>query len=104
MRKILLLIIGFGDFLMSLSDRNRKMIVIGALGLLGGASIYKLTRSIQKLQEPLPVARPEQHIDPMQKLFRQSATHASQYKLARSRELQRLDSLAKRYSPTKSQN
>jgi hypothetical protein len=101
MRKVILLIIGFGDFLMSLSDRSRLLIVVGALGLLGGGSIYKLTVSLQKLQEPLPVATPEQLIDPMQQLFRQTSTKAIQYKQARSRELQRLDSLAKKYSTIK---
>ncbi|MBD2703380.1 hypothetical protein IC229_22240 [Spirosoma sp. BT702] len=101
MKRAIMLMSGLGDFLMSLSDRNRLLMVVGALGLLGGGSVYKLAVSLRKLQEPLPVATPEQLIDPMRQLFRQTSTKAIQYEQARSRELQRLDSLAKKYSTIK---
>lgn len=102
MRHIATLITRMGDFLMKLSDGARKALVFGLMLLLGGGAIYKLIISIDRLNQPMPAATPQQLIEPMQQLFLQTATNASQYQQARQQQLKRLDSLAKQYSTKKS--
>ena len=101
MRHISKLITQTGDYLMKLSDGARKAIVFGLLLLLGGGGIYKLVVSIDRLNQPLPAASPDQLIEPMQQLFQQTATNVNQYQKARQQSMSRLDSLTKQYSTKK---
>ena len=97
MRTLVRSIIGFGDYLMSLSDRTRTQVVLLALVLLGGGGVYKLVVSIQDLGKPLPAASPDQFIKPMQKLFVPQPDNNKAYQQAR----QELDSLRNRsFTPT----
>ena len=91
-----------GAILMNMSNRNRKVLVIGALFLLGGSAIYKLVVSLQKLQEPLPIATPDQLIKPMEGLVRQTSAGLTDYRVERNRSLKKLDSLKYFYNPKKS--
>ncbi|UHG94687.1 hypothetical protein [Spirosoma oryzicola] len=82
---------------MSLSDRTRMQVVIVALVLLAGGSVYKLVVSIRHLNDPAPIATPDQMIKPMEKLFQQSSNNQTSYKQAKRYEMRKLDSLAKLY-------
>ena len=98
MRQLANLITRTGDFLMKLSDGARKALVFGLLLLLGAGGIYKLVVSIDRLNQPLPAASPQQLIEPMQQLFQQTKNNVSHYQQARQQDMSRLDSLAKQYS------
>ncbi|GAB4039277.1 hypothetical protein [Spirosoma gilvum] len=98
MKHIANLVTRMGDFLMKLSDGARKALVFGLLLILGGGAIYKLIVSIDRLNQPMPAASPDQLIQPMQQLFLQTSTNVGQYKQARQHTMKRLDSLAKQYS------
>ena len=102
MRHLAILITRIGDFLMKLSDGARKALVFGLMLLLGVGAIYKLIVSIDRLNQPMPAASPQQLIEPMQQLFLQTATNANQYQQARQQYMKHLDSLAKKYSTKKS--
>ena len=91
-------IIRFGDYLMSLSDRTRLAVVVGALVVMGGGGIYKLVRSINRLNEPLPAATPEQLLESTGKLFKPAGDSYGDYHRARLE----LDSLRKLPSPSNS--
>jgi|GEM_PF-3177027 len=92
---------GLGDYLVSLSNRTRLQLVIVGLLLLGGGAVYKLIRSIQKLQEPLPAATPDQLIKPMEGLIKQTSGNLSDYQTERNKSLKKLDSLKFFYTPKK---
>ncbi|WP_461129690.1 hypothetical protein [Spirosoma aerophilum] len=94
------LIIKLGDYLTSLSNQARIQIVVIGLLALGGGAIYKLTVNLQNLQKPLPSATPDQLIQPMQGLMKQTSAGVSQYRIERNRHLKALDSLRTHY-PTK---
>lgn len=98
MRKIVSLIAGAGDWLVSLSDRARMQLVLVCLLLLIGGGIYKLTNSIRRLNEPLPAATPEQLIKPMEKLFEGANTQAKDDMFRYHRSQTQLDSAKKAYS------
>lgn len=89
MRTIIRTIAGFGDYLMSLSDRTRLTLVLLALALLGGSGVYKLVVSIQDLGKPLPAASSDQFIKSMQKRFAPQTDNYGAYQRARHQ----LDSL-----------
>lgn len=94
-------IAGLGDYFMSLSNRTRLQLVLISLLLLGGSGIYKLVVSIQKLQDPLPMATPAQLIKPMEGLVKQTSSNLSDYRIERHRSLKRLDSLKTIYATKK---
>jgi hypothetical protein len=94
MRKLVSLITDAGDWLVSLSDRARMQLVLACLLLLIGGGVYKLINSIERLNEPLPVATPEQLIKPMEKLFEGTKDDLYRYHQDKSQ----LDSLKKAYS------
>lgn len=96
MRKLISLIAGTGDCLVSLSDRARMHLVLASLLLLIGGGIYKLVTSIERLKEPLPAASPEQLIKPVEQLFGGAKDNMYRYR----QDKRELDSLAKVY-PTK---
>ncbi len=96
MRGIISQLARLGDYLISLSDRARMQLVMATLLLLGGAGVYKLVRSVQRLSEPLPVASPQELIRPMQRLFSDTEKNLNAYQQTRQQELKRLDSLASR--------
>jgi hypothetical protein len=98
MRYLVSLISRIGDWLVGLSDRTRLQLIVLALVVLGGGSLYKLVISIRTLQEPLPAATPEQLIKPLEKLFIDTKSRVDQSKQTQLREITRLDSLAKVYS------
>ena len=92
-----------GDYFVSMSNGARLRLVVVALLILGGGSIYKLTVSIRELQKPLPVATPDQLIKPMEGLLKQTSANVSDYRIERNRNLRKLDSLS-RLNPTKTTN
>jgi len=98
MRTLVRNIVGLGDYLMSLSDRTRLVLVIAALLLLGGSGVYKLVVSIQALGKPMPAALPDQFIKPLEKLFVAPANNFGAYQRARHE----LDSLRQQrsFNPT----
>ncbi|GAA4419419.1 hypothetical protein GCM10023187_53720 [Nibrella viscosa] len=98
MKWILTPIVRLGEYLMSLSDRTRLRLAIIALLVLGGGGVYKFTRSIQRMQEPLPKATPEQLIKPMESLFRQTTESLLQQQASRQATIHQLDSLKATYS------
>lgn len=84
---------------MGLSDRTRLTLVVLALLLMGGSGIYKLAVSIQKLNEPRPVATPDQLLKPMGKLFGPANDNYGAYQQAR-RELDSLRQKQRQFNPT----
>ena len=94
MRKLVSVIAGVGDWLVSLSDRARMQLVLACLLLLIGGGIYKLINGIEQLKEPLPAATPEQLINPMEKLFEGAKGDLYRYR----QDHNQLDSLKKAYS------
>ncbi|MVM33900.1 hypothetical protein GO755_27940 [Spirosoma sp. HMF4905] len=104
MRRILSLLTGFGDFLLSLSDRTRKVLVLGALLLLGGGGVYKLVVNLKRLTNPLPMASPEQILRPMEKLVRQTSSEVTDYQSAKQANLSRLDSISRKLTNFKPAN
>ena len=84
-------IIRFGDYLMSLSNRTRLAVVVAALVIMGGGGVYKLSRSIRRLREPIPPATPEQLLKSTGKLFKPANDSYGEYQRARLE----LDSLRK---------
>lgn len=101
MRWIVSKIAGLGDYFISLSDRARMQLVVFALLILGGGGVYKLIVSINRLNEPLPAASPEQLMKPMERLFRDTKTTVNGYQRSRQEGMNELDSLAKAYSNKK---
>lgn len=104
MRKLISLIAGAGDWLVSLSDRAKKQLVITLLLILGSGGLYKLLHSIEAMQKPLPAASPAELIVPMEKLFEQTRESARSYEKARDGDMRNLDSLAKAYAKQNSQS
>lgn len=98
MRKLVSLIAGAGDWLVSLSDRARMQLVVITLLVLLSGGIYKLTKSIERLNQPLPTASTDQLLQPMERLFKRTKDKVSDYQSERKREASQLDSLAKVYS------
>ncbi|WP_018619775.1 hypothetical protein [Spirosoma luteum] len=94
MRKLVSVIFGTGDWLVSLSDRARMQLVLTCLLLLIGGGIYKLINGIEQLKEPLSAATPDQLIKPMEKLFEGAKDDLYRYHQDKSQ----LDSLKKAYS------
>ena len=84
--------------MLGLSDRARMQLVVAALLVLGGGGVYKLVTSIQRLNEPLPAASPNELIKPMEQLFRDTKKNMSSYQQTRLRETPRLDSLTSPYT------
>ena len=98
MRKLVSLVAGAGDWLVSLSDRARMQLVLICLLLLIGGGVYKLITSIERLKEPLPVATPEQLIKPMEKLFQGAKESATDDLFRYHQDRSQLDSMKKAYS------
>lgn len=84
-------IIRLGDYLMSLSNRTRLTVIVAALVIMGGGGVLKLVRSINRLQEPLPPATPEQLLQSTGKLFKPANDSYRDFQRARKE----LDSLRK---------
>lgn len=101
MKKLISVVAGMGDWLVSLSDRARKQLVLGVLLILGIGGIHKLIVSIDNLSKPMPAASPEQLIKPMERLFEQTKTTVKEYQDSRGQNMSRLDSLATVYSNKK---
>lgn len=98
MRKLVSLIAGAGDWLVSLSDRARMQLVLVCLLLLIGGGVYKLITSIERLKDPLPVATPEQLIKPMEKLFEGADARAKDDMFRYHHSQAQLDSVKKAFS------
>lgn len=99
MKHFITAITDLGNYLMSLSDRTRLLLVLGGMLILGGGGIYKLIGSLQRLHEPVPLATPQQLIEPMKPLFTLHATQSKTIQQQRFRELNRLDSLHRLSQP-----
>lgn len=101
MRKVFSLFTGLGDWLMSLTDRARLQLVLAALLILIGGGIYKLIVSIERFNDPLPAASPEELIKPLEQLYNRTQNKINSDSETRQREASRLDSLAQVYSNRK---
>lgn len=101
MRWIISKVAGMGDYLVSLSDRARMQLVLLALLLLGGGGVYKLIISIERFNEPLTTASPEQLLKPMEQIFLNNSSDFDRFQQSRQQNLRELDSLAKVYTDKK---
>lgn len=97
MRRIATIVTNLGAYLISLPDCTRLRIAVLGVLILGAGSIYKLVASITRLQEPLPIATPDQLIKPMEQLIQQTSADAKYYSKTRKVGMSQLDSLAKVY-------
>ena len=93
MKTLIGFIASMGDWLVSLSDRAKRQLVLTVLLLLIGGGTYKLTFSLKRLMAPQPVASPGQLIKPMEGLVNQTQDNVNAYRQARRRDVSRLDSL-----------
>ena len=92
-----------GQYLASLSDKTRLLLVLVGLLLLGGTALYKLAINLQKLSDPVPAASTDALIKPMEQLIYQTSTQATDYQKAKLGQQRQLDSLKFYYQPKPNQ-
>lgn len=95
MNRIAKLLSQAGEYAATLSNKTRLRIVLSGLVLLLGGGVYKLVRSIDKLNEPTPAATPEQLLKPMEKLYSQTRAEIDNYVYKRRLTTAQLDSVSR---------
>lgn len=84
-----------GEYAVTLSNKTRLRIALAGVVLLLGSGIYKLVRSIEKLNEVPPKTTPEQLIKPMEKLYSQTRSEVDNYIYKRRLTTAQLDSVSR---------